>query len=88
MSHQLTDITNTGTKAAACAYVLHILLQRLEEIRPGLVLELLQGVKSDRTAVESNGAMSEPVGSIFREAERMLELIHAQNQMAPSQGKK
>jgi hypothetical protein len=46
----------------------------------------LQGVESDRAAVEANGTMSEPVEKVFREAKLMLELIHAPNQMSLTDG--
>jgi len=73
-----SDFTNADAKAGACAYVLHALLQRLEVGRPGLVLDLLDGVKSDKTSIESQGAMSESVSRVFDETVALLERVHAQ----------
>lgn len=78
MSKQLSDIEAT---AGACAYILHILLQRLEESRPGLVLDMLEGVRGDCAVIEANGAMTESIRERCQAAEQMLELIHAQKQM-------
>ncbi len=85
MSSQLSDIE---ASAGACAYLLHGLLQRLEESRPGLVLDMLEGVRGDRAAIEANGAMTETIRKRCQAAEQMLELIHAQNQMTSSSRQK
>lgn len=85
MSTQLFD---TEATAGACAYILHILLQRLDDSRPGLVLDMLEGVRGDCAAIEANGAMTESIRKRCQAAEHMLELIHAQNQMASSNRQK
>ena len=48
-------------KAGACAYILHELLQRLEGESPGLVLDLLNGIKMDNAAVLAQGTIAAPV---------------------------
>lgn len=73
------DFTPADAKAGACAYVLHCLLQRLEVQTPGLVLDLLNGVRADHLAVEKQLSLSEPVRQVFQEAIHLLERCHAQN---------
>jgi len=81
-----TEFTAADAKVGACAYILHGLLQKLEQQSPGLVLELLNGVKADQSAVLAQGEAAEPVKRIFAESVVLLERCHAQNQMASSGG--
>lgn len=67
--------------ADASAYLLHILLQRLEVQHPGLVLSMLNGVKADQSAVITQGTATDHEKSVFDKAVNRLELCHAQNQM-------
>ena len=57
--------------AAACRYLPVALLQRLEEIRPGLLCDLRSGVASDRDATHD---ASREVDATFAEAVRILDL--------------
>lgn len=75
------EFTNADAKAGACAYILHGLLQRLEESSPGLVEGMLTGARADRLAIESNSPVDEPVRRIIEETSKILERVHAQNQM-------
>lgn len=68
-------------KAGACAYILHMLLQRLEDSSPGLVQDLLEGAAADRDAIKLNESMTASLEAVFRETLRLLERVHAQNQM-------
>ena len=56
--------------AAACRYLLVMLLQRLEAERPGLVAEMRAGVEGDRDAAIGG----RDVEGIFEEALRILRL--------------
>jgi hypothetical protein len=76
-----TEFTTAEAKAGACAYILHGLLQRLEKQNPGLVLDLLNGVRADQSAVLAQGLPPNPVNQIFAESIVLLEHCHAQNQM-------
>lgn len=76
------SFTAADAKAGACAYVLHCLLQRLELQSPGLVLDLLNGVKADQVAIQNNQSLSVSVKQVFSEAVDLLERCHAQNQSA------
>lgn len=68
-------------KAGACVYILHMLLQRLENSSPGLVEGLLEGAAADRDAIKRSGAMTESLEGVFEETLGLLERVHAQNQM-------
>lgn len=68
-------------KAGACAYVLHMLLQRLEDTSPGLVQGMLDGTAADRDAAIRAGTMTAPLQRVFQETVEFLEHVHAQNQM-------
>lgn len=76
-----SEFTAADAKAGACTYLLHGLLQRLELKNPGLVLDLLEGVKGDQSAVRAQGSVAEPLERIFMEAIALLERCHGQNQM-------
>lgn len=77
-----SEFIAVDAKAGACAYVLHALLQRLELKNPGLVLDLLNGVRGDQSAVRAQGSVAEPVEQIFSEAISLLERCYRQNQMS------
>ena len=76
-----TEFTKAEAKAGACAYILRGLLQRLEKQNPGLVLDLLNGVRADQSAVLAQGHPADPVTQVFAESIALLEQCHAQNQM-------
>ncbi len=78
----MSEFSKIDAKAGACAYILHMLLQRLEVTQPGIVEELLNGAKADQIAFNSQSSPSEVGSQIFGEAIAALELIHAQNNMA------
>lgn len=77
-----SDFTKADATAAACSYILHCLLQRLEKQNPGLVMDLLQGVKADHESVIAQEKNTDLVAETFKNAIAMLELCHAQSQMA------
>lgn len=68
-------------KADACSYILHMLLQRLEKNQPGLVIDMLDGAKADRAALQAQGMMPYPVEQAFDQAIALLEQVLAQNEM-------
>lgn len=64
-------------QVGACIYILHMLLQRMELQRPGMLQELAQGISADRTA-----ASTANVDGIFAEALRIVNLAQGQMQQA------
>lgn len=66
-------------RTGACVYLLHILLQRLEQQQPGLLADMANGVAHDRAAMNPAGSDAEAHGcEIADEALRMLRLMSAQ----------
>ena len=71
---QLTTIegmTMDKTDAGA-AYILAALLPRLEEIRPGLLGDLVSGLAADREAITDDGKMTPELDAVFLSAECIL----------------
>lgn len=73
--------SDAEAKAGACAYILHMLLQRLEDTSPGLVQEMRDGAAADRDAAMRAGTMTVPLERVFKETVEFLERVHAQNKM-------
>ncbi len=71
----MSELSPAGTKAQACAYILHMLLQRLEAQQPGLVQDMLLGAKADLASVSDQENMPESVSKVFDEAISILESI-------------
>lgn len=65
------------TKADAVSYILTLLLQRLEAQNPGTLKEILEGVKSDQTAVSGTTSEHEHVTQVFQEALGLLEKVES-----------
>lgn len=66
-------------RIGACAYLLHGLLQRLEQQQPGLIAGMTDGIRSDRAAMDPESCASAAHGcQIADEALRMLQLVSAQ----------
>ena len=57
---------------AGANYVLKALLPRLEELKPGLLDELLHGVQADKDAIAAAGKMTPQLEDVFHSAERIL----------------
>ena len=71
--------TSTDTRVGACVYLLHELLQRLEQQRPGLIADMAEGIANDRAAVHPEASASAASGcDIADEALRMLRLMSEQ----------
>lgn len=66
----------TETTAAACRYLLVLLLQRLEGAHPGLLGEMQTGAEADRRALPPEHAASE-VAATLEEALRIMRLAKA-----------
>ncbi|GJG98533.1 hypothetical protein [Cupriavidus pauculus] len=66
-------------QAGACVYILHLLLQRLESDRPGMLLEMAEGIAADHAAASVTESGKKADG-IFLEALRMVNLAQAQLQ--------
>lgn len=63
--------------AAACRYILVGLLQRLEQVSPGLWADLQTGISGDREAMLASGQLSPEIDTVVSEAQRILSLCAA-----------
>lgn len=61
-------------KSDATTYLLTLLLQRTEELKPGLLDELIEGVAADKEGIQ---VLSEHSKKVFEEA---LTILHRANQ--------
>jgi hypothetical protein len=71
------EFTPTDAKAQACSYLLLNLLQRLDQKEPGLIDELITGVKGDFQASSLQSDLPPPVSLIYQEAIAILERANA-----------
>jgi hypothetical protein len=71
---QMSELSPAETKAAACTYILHMLLQRLEAQQPGLVQNMLLGAKADLASFNGQENKHEPASKVFNEAISILEV--------------
>ena len=55
-------------KADVAAYILIVLLQRLETKHPGILQEMLEGIQSDQAALSGDKVAGEHAGRVFQEA--------------------
>jgi len=81
------DLANTetslGPRIGACVYLLHGLLQRLEQQQPGLIGSMTEGALRDRAAMDPEESASAAHGrQIVEEALRMLRLMSEQLKFA------
>jgi hypothetical protein len=74
------EFTRMDAKAQACSYILLGLIQRMDEKEPGLIEEMLAGVKGDFDASRSQGDLAAPVPMIFEEAIAFLTRANAYKQ--------
>ena len=66
-------------RIGACVYLLHGLLQRLEQQQPGLIAGMAEGVLHDRAAMNPEASASAAYGcEVADEALRMLRLMSEQ----------
>jgi len=73
-----TEPTEVSVRANACVYILHMLLQRMEQQQPGLLDNMIEGVVNDCAARPDGPASSEPPTGIGAEALRILRLANDQ----------
>lgn len=70
-------------RIGACVYLLHGLLQRLEQQQPGLIAGMAEGVQHDRAAMNPEASASAAHGcEVADEALRMLRLMSEQLKLA------
>ena len=70
-------------RIGACVYLLHGLLQRLDQQQPGLIADMTEGVARDRAAMNPDASASAAHGcEIADEALRMLRLMSEQLKLA------
>ena len=62
-----------NAKADASLYLLTCLLQRLETSNPGLLKEMIEGVKSDQSSLPDDVPGKEHIEQIFKESLLILE---------------
>ncbi|WP_058987339.1 hypothetical protein [Acetobacter senegalensis] len=62
------DVSEATIKAQAYSYIMLCLLQRLERREPGLINDLLDGIKADYEASKTHAQNRPPVSLIFEEA--------------------
>jgi len=67
----------SSPKGDACIYILTALLQRMEAEKPGLITEIIDGIKNDQSNMPENISNKEHVELIFSEALSMLERAHS-----------
>lgn len=73
-------------RIGACVYLLHGLLQRLEQHQPGLIGSMTEGALDDRAAIDAKESVSAAQGhQILEEALRMLRLMSEQLKLAREQ---
>lgn len=62
------NVSEATIKAQAYSYIMLCLLQRLERREPGLINDLLDGIKADYEASKTHAQNGPPVSLIFEEA--------------------
>ena len=62
-----------NAKADASLYLLTALLQRLEGSNPGLLKDMICGVKTDQSSIPADAAEKEHIDEIFKESLMLLE---------------
>lgn len=73
---------SSDPRIGACVYLLHCLLQRLEQQQPGLLANMTEGVLNDRAAMNPETSASAAHGcEVADEALCMLRLMSAQLEM-------
>ena len=65
-------VNSMSTNDLGANYVLTALLPRLEEIKPGLIDELVSGISADKEAINNSGKMTPDLEEIFISAEKIL----------------
>lgn len=60
-------------KSGASLYILTGLLQRLEKTNPGLIKDMIEGVKSDQASIPNEIPEKEKIESVFNETLLTLE---------------
>ncbi|WP_417508542.1 hypothetical protein [Methylophaga sp.] len=60
-------------KIGASLYILTGLLQRLEKTNPGLIKDMIEGVKSDQASVSNQISEKDKIDSVFKETLATLE---------------
>lgn len=53
-------------------YILVALIPRLEELKPGLTRELIDGINVDKEAIAKSGGMNPEVEEVFQSASDIL----------------
>ena len=79
---QSKSSSSRDIEVAACGYLLHGLLQRLDQQQRGLIAEMIEGISNDQAHMKSRGTAEANEGvAIADEALRRLRLMEAQLKM-------
>ena len=86
MTTEQTNSSNSpDPRIAAYGYLLHGLLQRLDQQQPGLIAGMIEGISNDRDQMKLIGSPAADEGVVTAEvALRMLRLMSEQLKMANS----
>ncbi|WP_255990100.1 hypothetical protein [Chitinolyticbacter albus] len=71
------QLNEARVKSAACGYLLNLLLQRAEVLKPGLVAELAHAAVADQAGVHPATPNKDFIDQIFAETTKMLRLTGA-----------
>ena len=63
----------SNPKNDACVYILTALLQRLDNSNPGIITDILEGIKTDRSSIPKNIENKEYIESIYIDALSIME---------------
>ncbi len=74
-----------GDRVGACIYILHMLLQRVEQRHPGTLQEMIDGVTADRASVLASQSQMNEVVPVFAEALKLLSLARDQLKLVDDQ---
>ncbi len=75
----ITENPLNNSKLDACVYLLQSLLQRLDAKQPGLINEMIDGVKNDKNSIPASISVPEHVHAIFDESLKILSFIQQLN---------
>ncbi|MEM9105262.1 MAG: hypothetical protein AAGC96_06365 [Pseudomonadota bacterium] len=65
-------MSEQGPQNSANAYLMTMLLQRLDTLNPGLIKEMAAGVEADQRATVESGKSTPEIAEIFKNASTIL----------------
>ena len=61
------------SKANASLYLITMLVQRMENDKPGMIKEMIEGVKNDKANIDESTPNKDHIEAVFEEALTLLE---------------